>query len=272
MSTQSEIKKITIPDIIALKEKGKRITALTAYDFLMAGMLDEAGIDIILVGDSLGMVVAGHPNTLPVSMDQMIYHTTIVSRAVKHALVVGDMPFMSYQASVEQGIENAGRFLQEAGAEAVKIEGGRIVLPLVKKLVQLGIPVMGHLGLLPQSIHKYGSYKLQGKDPEGAQQLKEDAIMLQNAGCFSIVLEKIPADLAREVSQSLHIPTIGIGAGQHCDGQILVSYDMLGIFDQFKPRFVRRYANLASQMREAFRNYIKDVHAGKFPTDDESFK
>lgn len=272
MSTQSEIKKITIPDIVALKQTGKRVTALTAYDYLMAGMLDGAGIDIILVGDSLGMVVAGHSNTLPVSMDQMIYHTNIVSRAVKHALVVGDMPFMSYQASMEQGIENAGRFLKEAGAEAVKIEGGRIVLPLVEKLIQLGIPVMGHLGLLPQSIHKYGSYKLQGKDPEVASQIKEDALMLQNAGCFSIVLEKIPVNLAREISQSLSIPTIGIGAGPHCDGQILVSYDMLGIFDQFKPRFVRRYANLADQMRAAFQSYIKDVRSGTFPTEDESFK
>lgn len=272
MSTQSEIKKITIPDIVALKQTGKKVTALTAYDYLMAGMLDGAGIDIILVGDSLGMVVAGHSNTLPVSMDQMIYHTNIVSRAVKHALVVGDMPFMSYQASMEQGIENAGRFLKEAGAEAVKIEGGRIVLPLVEKLIQLGIPVMGHLGLLPQSIHKYGSYKLQGKDPEVALQIKEDALMLQNAGCFSIVLEKIPVNLAREISQSLSIPTIGIGAGPHCDGQILVSYDMLGIFDQFKPRFVRRYANLADQMRAAFQSYIKDVRSGTFPTEDESFK
>ena len=272
MSTQSEIKKITIPDIVALKQTGKKVTALTAYDYLMAGMLDGAGIDIILVGDSLGMVVAGHSNTLPVSMDQMIYHTNIVSRAVKHALVVGDMPFMSYQASMEQGIENAGRFLKEAGAEAVKIEGGRIVLPLVEKLIQLGIPVMGHLGLLPQSIHKYGSYKLQGKDPEVASQIKEDALMLQNAGCFSIVLEKIPVNLAREISQSLSIPTIGIGAGPHCDGQILVSYDMLGIFDRFKPRFVRRYANLADQMRAAFQSYIKDVRSGTFPTEDESFK
>jgi 3-methyl-2-oxobutanoate hydroxymethyltransferase len=272
MYKQSDTKKITIPDIIALKQKGKKITALTAYDYLTAGMLDEAGIDIILVGDSLGMVVAGYSNTLPVTMDHMIYHSSIVSRAVKNALVVGDMPFMSYQASIEQGIENAGRFLQEAGAEAVKIEGGRIVLPLVEKLVQLGIPVMGHLGLLPQSIHKYGSYKLQGKDPEVAQQLKEDALMLQNAGCFSIVLEKIPAKLAKEVSQSLTIPTIGIGAGPQCDGQILVSHDMLGIFDQFKPRFVRRYANLAKQMRDAFQNYVKDVQSGKFPTEDESFR
>ena len=272
MSAQSDLKKITIPDIVTLKKEGKKVTALTAYDYLMARMLDETGIDIILVGDSLGMVVAGHPNTLSVSMDQMIYHTSIVSRAVKKSLVVGDMPFMSYQASIEQGVENAGRFLQEAGAEAVKIEGGKIVLPLVEKLVQLGIPVMGHLGLLPQSIHKYGSYKLQGKEPEMAAQLKEDALMLQNAGCFSVVMEKIPANLARDISQSLSIPTIGIGAGPYCDGQILVSYDMLGIFDQFKPRFVRRYANLADQMRDAFQNYITDVQSGKFPTEDESFK
>jgi 3-methyl-2-oxobutanoate hydroxymethyltransferase len=272
MSTQSDIKKITIPDIVTLKKEGKKVTALTAYDYLMARMLDEAGIDIILVGDSLGMVVAGQPNTLSVSMDQMIYHTAIVSRAVKTALLVGDMPFMSYQVSIEKGIENAGRFLQEAGAEAVKIEGGQVVLPLIEKLIRLGIPVMGHLGLLPQSIHKYGSYKLQGKDPVMASQLKEDALLLQDAGCFSIVLEKIPVSLAQEITQMLDIPTIGIGAGPFCDGQILVSYDMLGIFDQFKPRFVRRYANLADQMRKAFQKYITDVQSGRFPTEDESFK
>ena len=272
MSAESEIKKITVPDILNLKNKGQKITALTAYDYLMAEMLDQAGIDIILVGDSLGMVVAGHSNTLPVSMDQMIYHTGIVSRAVKRALLVGDMPFLSYQTSLEQGIENAGRFLKEAGAEAVKIEGGKVMIPLIEKLVQIGIPVMGHLGLLPQSIHKYGSYKLQGKEPEVARQLQDDAKRLQDAGVFSIVLEKIPADLAAEITQSVSVPTIGIGAGPHCDGQILVSHDMLGIYDRFKPRFVRRYANLAQQMREAFQNYLKDVRGGNFPSEEESFK
>ncbi len=272
MSAESEIKKITVPDILDLKKKNQKITALTAYDYLMAEMLDQAGIDIILVGDSLGMVIAGYPNTLPVSMDQMIYHTGIVSRAVKRALLVGDMPFLSYQASLEQGIENAGRFLKEGRAEAVKIEGGEVMIPLIEKLVQIGIPVMGHLGLLPQSIHKYGSYKLQGKEPAVARQLKDDAKRLQEAGVFSIVLEKIPADLASEITRSVSVPTIGIGAGPHCDGQILVSHDMLGIYDRFKPRFVRRYANLAQQMREAFQKYLQDVRGGKFPSDEESFK
>ena len=272
MSVEQEIKKITVPEIIAFKQRGEKISALTAYDFLMAEMLDEAGIDLILVGDSASMVVAGYPNTLPIGMEEMLYHTRIVSRAVKRALVVADMPFLSYQPSLRDGIHNAGRFLKEAGAEAVKIEGGEPVVELVNKLVQYGIPVLGHIGLIPQSIHKFGSYKLQGKDPAMAAQLKKEARLLEQAGAFAIVLEKIPAGLAKEITESLSIPTIGIGAGPYCDGQILVSQDMLGIFDKFKPRFVRRYANLADEMRKAFRAFIKDVKAQDFPGKNEFFE
>ncbi|NTV84406.1 MAG: 3-methyl-2-oxobutanoate hydroxymethyltransferase [Bacteroidales bacterium] len=271
MSVNIEIKKITVPDIIARKGSTRKIAALTAYDFLMAEMLDEAGIDIILVGDSAGMVVAGYSTTLPVSMEEMIYHTRIVSKAVKQALVVADMPFLSYQTSLEQGILNAGRFLKEAEAQAVKIEGGESFAELTRRLVEIGIPVMGHLGLLPQSVHKYGGYKLQGKEPEIAERLLRDARILEECGVFSIVQEKIPVDLARKITQAVKIPTIGIGAGPACDGQILVSHDMLGIFDKFKPKFVRRYAELGQEMRNAFRHYIKDVQSGHFPAAEESF-
>lgn len=272
MSTKIEMEKITIPDILTRKKNNEKIAALTAYDFLMAEMLDEAGIDIILIGDSVGMVISGYSTTLPVTMDQMIYHAKIVSNAVKRALVVVDMPFLSYQTSIEKGIENAGRFLKETESQAVKLEGGEAVVDLVRKMVNYGIPVMGHIGLIPQSIHRFGSYKLQGKDPKIARQLRRDAKLLEEAGVFSIVLEKIPAILAKEISESVSIPTIGIGAGPFCDGQILVSHDLLGIYDKFKPRFVRRYANLARDMRKAFRNYLKDVRSGNFPSEEEYFK
>ncbi len=271
MYNESENKKLTIPKIVSRKKTGPKISALTAYDYLMAEMLDEAGIDIVLVGDSLAMVVAGYPTTLPITMDEMIYHTKMVGRAVKRAMLVADMPFLSYQVSPEQGIFNAGRFLKETEAQAVKIEGGEMFAPLIKKLVQLGIPVMGHIGLLPQSIHKYGSYKLQGKEPKTAEQLLNDAKILEESGAFSVVLEKIPASLAAKITETLSIPTIGIGAGPHCDGQILVTHDMLGIFDRFKPKFVRQYAQLAKLMRVAFQGYIKDVQSGQFPSDQESF-
>jgi 3-methyl-2-oxobutanoate hydroxymethyltransferase len=272
MSVQTEIKRITVPDILACKKNGEKISALTAYDYLMAEMLDQSGIDIILVGDSAGMVVAGYSSTLPIGMEEMLYHTRIVSKAVKHALLVADMPFLSYQASTEQGIINAGRFLKETEAQAVKIEGGELFVPLVEKLIGIGVPVMGHIGLLPQSIHKYGSYKLQGKEPVVAAQLKKDAVKLSRAGIFALVLEKIPAELAAEITAEIDVPTIGIGAGPSCDGQILVSHDMLGIFDKFKPRFVRRYAELGREMRTAFRKYIRDVKSGDFPSEEESFK
>lgn len=271
MSAISEIKKITVPDIIARKGSDDKIAALTAYDFLMAEILDEAGIDIILVGDSAAMVVAGYSTTLPIGMEEMLYHTRIVSKAVKHALVVADMPFLSYQTSLEQGISNAGRFLKEAEAQAVKIEGGESFASLIQRLVEIGIPVMGHLGLLPQSIHKYGTYKLQGKDPEVAKKLVRDAQILEECGVFSIVLEKIPSSLAEKITRTVKVPTIGIGAGPHCDGQILVSHDMLGIYDKIKPKYVKRYAELGEEMRKAFRHYIQEVRSGKFPGKQESF-
>ncbi|NOX38119.1 MAG: 3-methyl-2-oxobutanoate hydroxymethyltransferase [Calditrichaeota bacterium] len=271
MSVHEEKKKITVPDIIQMKALGQKIAALTAYDALMARLLDESGIDLILVGDSASMVVAGYETTLPITMEEMLYHVRSVRRGVQRALVVADMPFLSYQTSLEAGIRNAGLFLK-AGAEAVKVEGGEPVLELVEKLVDFGIPVMGHLGLIPQSIHKFGSYKLQGKDPAIAKKLKKEARMLEEAGVFSLVLEKIPTSLARDITESIKIPTIGIGAGPYCDGQILVSHDMLGLFDKFKPRFVRRYAELAQTMRQAFRNYIHDVRSGEFPSEGESFE
>lgn len=271
MSTHQVRKKITVPAILEMKNRGEKIAALTAYDYLMAEMLDEAGMDIILVGDSAGMVIAGHESTLPITMEEMLYHTRIVRRGVKRALLVADMPFLSYQPSIAEGIKNAGRFLKEAGAEAVKVEGGNTVAELVEKLVGYGIPVMGHIGLTPQSINKFGSYSLQGTEVETAALLKKDALLLEEAGAFSIVLEKLPAELAREITGAVNIPTIGIGAGPHCDGQILVSHDMLGIFDKFKPKFVRRYAEIGKTMREAFSNYVRDVRSGEFPNENESF-
>ena len=271
MSSHQNRKKVTVPEIMTMKTRGEKIAALTAYDYLTAEMLDEAGMDIILVGDSAGMVIAGHETTLPITLDEMIFMTKNVRRGVKKALLVADMPFLSYQTSITEGIKNAGRFLKEAQAEAVKVEGGKVVTELVSKLVEYGIPVMGHLGLTPQSINKFGSYKLQGSDSETANILMKDAKLLEEAGAFSIVLEKIPADLARQISESIKIPTIGIGAGPHCDGQVLVSHDMLGIFDKFKPKFVRRYAELGNLMRQAFTEYIKDVKSNEFPNNDESF-
>lgn len=271
MSSHQDRKKVTVPQIVAMKERGEKIAALTAYDYLTAEMLDEAGMDIILVGDSAGMVIAGHETTLPITLEEMIFITRNVRRGVKKALLIADMPFMSYQASISGGIKNAGRFLKEAKAEAVKLEGGKAVIELVEKLVGYGIPVMGHIGLTPQSINAFGTYKLQGADPKTADLLRRDAKLLEEAGVFSLVLEKIPASLAREISQSLKIPTIGIGAGPDCDGQVLVTNDMLGIFDKFKPKFVRRYAELGQQMRQAFSAYIKDVKNSEFPNIDESF-
>jgi len=272
MSSEKMIKKVTIPDIINKKKQSEKITALTAYDYLMAEILDDVGMDIILVGDSLGMVFAGYPTTIPITMDAMIYHAKIVNRVVQKSLVIVDMPFMSYQVSVEEALRNAGRFLKEAQVQGVKLEGGENIAEVVKELVIYGIPVMGHIGLVPQSINRFGGYKLQGKDPKIARQLKKDAKILEEAGAFSVVLEKIPASLAAEITASISIPTIGIGAGPHCDGQILVSQDLLGMFEKFKPRFVRRYAELGKEMRSAFQSYIKDVKAGSFPGPDESFE
>jgi len=271
MSANQSIQKITVPAIKKMKADGQKIAVLTAYDFLMAEMQDSAGMDIILVGDSAGMVLAGFDSTLPVTMDMMLYHVAAVKRGTKKALIVADMPFLSYQTSVSDAVLNAGRFLKEAGAEAVKLEGGSEMANTVEKIVGAGIPVMGHLGLTPQSINEFGGYKLVGSDPDAAKKLVDDALILQEAGAFSIVLEKIPSEVAHNITDSLAIPTIGIGAGKYCDGQVLVAHDMLGIFDKFKPKFVRRYAELGDTMRDAFREYINDVKSSNFPTDDESY-
>ena len=249
--------------------KGReKIVALTAYDFSTARLVDEAGLQVILVGDSLGMTVLGFDSTLPVTLEHMIHHTQAVCRGVKHAMVVADMPFLTYQCSLEQAIDNAGRLLKEASADAVKIEGGAFRAPTVKALVQNGIAVMGHIGLTPQSVKAFGGYKVQGRATKDAQQLREDALALEQAGAFSIVLECMPADLSTEITKSLRIPTIGIGAGPGCDGQILVVNDMLGLFTDFLPKFVKKYASLGDDMKRAFTRYVKDVEDGSFPGPD----
>ena len=270
MSVERKLKRVTVPTIMKMKGQTP-IAALTAYDALMADILDRSGIDIILVGDSAGMVMGGAENTLAVTMDEMLMYTRSVRRGVNHALLVADMPFLSYQTSPAEAIRNAGRFLQEAGAEAVKLEGGEAMAETIHKLVSVGIPVMGHLGLTPQSIHQLGGYGIQGRDKILADKLKKEALLLQKAGVFSLVLEKMPSALAQQISNSRQIPTIGIGAGRGCDGQILVSHDMLGLYDKFKPKFVRRYAELSTDVMNAFVDYIEDVKSGKFPNDDESY-
>lgn len=262
---------VTTKTVITMKRNGEKISMLTAYDFLVAKYLDQVGIDIILVGDSLGNVVHGYETTLPVTVDDMIYHAKAVKRAVKNALIVVDMPFMSFQTSIDDAIRNAGRIMKEVGVGAVKLEGGAYIADIVKHLVNIGIPVMGHLGLTPQAINKFGTYEVRATSKDEAVRLIEDAKILTDAGAFSIVLEKIPAVLAKKVTETIPIPTIGIGAGPHCDGQVLVVYDMLGLTEEFKPRFVRRYSEVAETMRVAFRTYIKDVKAGKFPTKKESY-
>ena len=262
---------VTTRTVMTMKKAGEKIAMLTAYDFLTAKLLDQVAIDIILVGDSLGNVFQGYETTLPVTVDDMIYHAKAVKRAVKNALIVVDMPFMSYQTSVDDAVRNCGRVMKEVGVGAVKLEGGAYIAEIVRHLVKIGIPVMGHLGLTPQSINKFGTYEVRAQEPSEAQELIRDARVLEKAGAFAIVLEKIPADLARRVTKSITIPTIGIGAGPHCDGQVLVVYDMLGLTEEFQPRFVRRYGELAEQMRGAFRAYIGDVKKGKFPTSKESY-
>jgi len=271
MSTEGKMNKITTAALKEMKKKGEKISMLTAYDFPTAAIMDNAGIDMILIGDSVGMVVLGYDSTLPVTMDDMIHHTKMVSRAVKRAMVVGDMPFMSYQTSIEEGLRNAGRFMKEAGAHAVKLEGGREVAELTRKIVNAGIPVMGHIGLTPQSVHQLGGYKVQGKGDAAAKKLIEDARALEEAGAFSIVLECIPAALGKEITEALEMITIGIGGGVHCDGQVLVVNDMLGTFERFTPKFVKKYATLSKQMDEAFRKYIEEVKAGVFPGKEHSF-
>ena len=260
--------KVTTRSLIKMKQQGVRISALTAYDFLMAEILDRSGIDVILVGDSAAMVVQGRHTTVPVTLDQMLYHSQVVAKAVSRALVVGDLPFMSYQVNSDEALRNAGRMVQEALVEAVKVEGGRVIAPTVARIVEVGIPVMGHLGLTPQSIHKFGTYKVRATKQAEAEELKRDALALQDAGVFAIVLEKVPAQLAAELSKSLEVPIIGIGAGGGCDGQILVTHDMLGLYTRFHPRFVRRYAELGLEMERAFEAYVADVRSGSFPSED----
>ncbi len=268
--TASQRKKTTITTLRQKKERGEPITMLTAYDYPTALVEDEAGIDSILVGDSLGMVVLGYPNTLPVTMEDMLHHCKAVARGAKFALLIGDMPFMSYQASDEEAVRNAGRFLQEAGMEAVKLEGGRERIEAIRAIVSAGIPVMGHLGLTPQSVNQLGGFRPQGKTASAAKRLIEDAMLLEEAGCFSIVLESVPAKLAELVSGKLSIPTIGIGAGVGCDGQVLVAHDLLGLFDRFTPKFVRKYADLHDEMQRAFTEYIEDVQTKQFPASEHS--
>ena len=263
--------KITTASLSEMKQRGERIACLTAYDFLMAEALDEAGVDVILVGDSAAMVVQGRHTTVPVTLDQMLYHAQVVAKGAQRALVVGDLPFMSYQVNSDEALRSAGRMVQEAMVEAVKLEGGASIAPTVRRIVDVGIPVMGHLGLTPQSIHKFGTYKVRATEPDEAAELRSDALRLQDAGAFAVVLEKVPAELAAELTEELEIPIIGIGAGPGCDGQILVSHDMLGLYTRFHPRFVRRYAELGEAMRGAFAAYVEDVRGRDFPTPDESY-
>jgi 3-methyl-2-oxobutanoate hydroxymethyltransferase len=267
----SSAKPVAARDLVRMKEQGHLISVLTAYDFYTARMLDQIGIEGVLIGDSANMVFYGEPSTLSITLDQMIYHARAVSRAVRRALVVGDMPFMSYQASMDDAVRNCGRMIKEGGAAAVKLEGGEHIAPLVHKLVEIGIPVMGHIGLVPQSIHQLGSFKVQGKDDPTVRYLKNSARVLQDAGCFAIVLEMIKADVAGEISRDLNIPTIGIGSGPDCDGQILVINDLVGLFEDFQPKFVRRYAHVAQTMREACTRWIEDVRGRNYPADDESY-
>ncbi|MBE0409626.1 MAG: 3-methyl-2-oxobutanoate hydroxymethyltransferase [Anaerolineales bacterium] len=267
-SSFSPQKKITTHIFRMKKQRGEPISMLTAYDYPTAMAIDKAGIDCILVGDSLGMVVLGYENTLPVTMEDMLHHCRAVARGARNALLIGDMPFMSYQTSIEEAVRNAGRFLQEAGMDGVKLEGGRARLDCVRAIVETGIPVMGHLGLTPQSVHQFGGFKAQAREHEAALRLIDDAHLLEQAGCFSIVLEAVPARLATLISQRLDIPTIGIGAGPGCDGQVLVTHDLIGLFDRFTPRFVRKYASLYDEMRRAFETYKSDIETGAFPANE----
>ncbi len=263
--------KVTIHTLRAMKESGERIAMLTAYDATFARLLDESGADILLVGDSLGMVIQGHDTTLPVTLDEMIYHCRAVVRGTRRAQVVGDMPFMSYQASLEQGLTNAGRLMKDGACHAVKLEGGAQHAELVHRLAASGIPVMGHIGLTPQSVHQMGGFKVQGREAGGRERLLDDARALADAGAYALVLEGIPAPIAADITAAIPIPTIGIGAGAGCDGQVLVCYDVLGMDDTFKPKFVRRYEQLSVRIRTAVQSYVDDVRSGAFPSAAESF-
>jgi 3-methyl-2-oxobutanoate hydroxymethyltransferase len=271
MSVQKEVKRITTNTIQEMKQKGEKIAMLTSYDYSMASIVDEGGVDVILVGDSASNVMAGHETTLPITLDQMIYHAQSVVRAVKRALVVVDLPFGSYQGNSKEALNSAIRIMKESGAHAVKLEGGLEIRESIERIITAGIPVMGHLGLTPQSIYKFGTYTVRAKEEAEAEKLKQDIMVLQDAGCFSVVLEKIPAKLAEEVSQAVKIPTIGIGAGPHCDGQVLVINDMIGLTKGFKPRFLRQYLNLFDQINGAVQAYVKDVKSGEFPDEKEQY-
>jgi len=258
--------RVTINEIKEMKQKKERIPMLTAYDYITAKMVDEAGVPLILVGDSLGMVMLGYESTIPVTIDEMLHHTKAVVRGAKKALVVGDMPFMTYQANVSDALYNAARFIQEAGAQAVKLEGGEIVAETVRRLIACGIPVMGHIGLTPQSIYQLGGFKVQGRSPETAQRLLKDACILEEAGAFSVVLECVPAPLSKLITQKINIPTIGIGAGPDCDGQVQVISDILGLYTDFVPKHAKRYAKLADEMKAAIVDYVAEVKSVSFPT------
>ncbi|OUO54855.1 3-methyl-2-oxobutanoate hydroxymethyltransferase [Parabacteroides sp. An277] len=266
-----EIKKVTASKLQEMKLKGEKISMLTAYDFTMATLIDQGGVDAILVGDSASNVMAGYDTTLPIKVDEMIYHASSVVRGVRRALVVCDMPFGSYQIEATEGVRNAVRMVQQSGCDALKLEGGIEIVPTVRRIIEAGIPVMGHLGLTPQSIHKFGSYAVRAKEDAEAQKLMDDALALQEAGCFAIVLEKIPATLAKQVTEQLSIPTIGIGAGNATDGQVLVGQDMLGMNQGFKPKFLRRYANLAENIMQAVHAYTEDVKREDFPNEQEQY-
>lgn len=271
MSVNKEVKRITTNTLQKMKSNGEKISMITAYDFSFAKLFDAAGIDVILVGDSASNVMAGHETTLPITLEQMIYHAQSVLRAISRCLVVVDLPFGTYQSNSDIALASAIRIMKETGAHAIKLEGGEEALESIKRIVNAGIPVMGHLGLTPQSIYKFGTYTVRAKEEEEANKLRRDALLLQEAGCFATVLEKIPAQLAKEVSKSLHMPTIGIGAGNDCDGQVLVMHDMLGINTEFKPRFLRQYLNLHEQITSAVQQYISDVKSGDFPNENESY-
>lgn len=272
MSTaKKEVKRVTVHTLQAMKQSGEKISMLTAYDYSMARILDSAGIDVLLVGDSASNVMAGHETTLPITLDQMIYHASSVIRAVKRSLVVVDLPFGTYQGDSKKALNSAIRIMKESGAHAVKLEGGTEVADSIKRILKAGIPVMGHLGLIPQSIYKFGTYTVRAKEEAEAAKLKEDAKLLQKIGCFGVVLEKIPAKLGKEVSSKLKIPTIGIGAGPHTDGQVLVTHDMVGITKDFHPRFLRRYLELFDEMKKAAEAYKQDVKSGDFPNEKEQY-
>ncbi len=271
MSSKKEFKKITTHSLQMMKSNKEKISMITAYDFSFARLFDAAGIDVILVGDSASNVMAGHETTLPITLDQMIYHASSVIRGVKRCLVVVDLPFGSYQSNSKEAVMSTFRIMKETGAHAVKLEGGEEVIESVKRIIAAGVPVMGHLGLTPQSIYKFGTYTVRAKEEAEAEKLKKDAKLLEEAGCFAIVLEKIPATLAKEVAESLHIPVIGIGAGRYCDGQVLVMHDLLGINTEFKPRFLRQYLKLHEDITKAVQSYIKDVKTKNFPSESEQY-